>query len=108
MDQARPQAVRRRREDDRAFEIGRPAPHRTPSGGGHAPTPDRSQWPAAGSALEGVDSRRPVTEAPPRTVEHAVAIALEATPADATHWSTRSLARATGLGQTAVCRIRRA
>src|SRR5919199_539298 len=41
-------------------------------------------------------------------VERAVATTLEATPADATHWSTRSLARATGLSQTAVCRIWRA
>src|SRR5689334_1197193 len=41
-------------------------------------------------------------------VEQAVATTLEAAPADATHWSTRSLARATGLSQTAVCRIWRA
>jgi transposase len=41
-------------------------------------------------------------------IERAVTTTLEATPADATHWSTRSLARATGLSQTAVCRIWRA
>ncbi len=41
-------------------------------------------------------------------VERAVATTLEATPAGATHWSTRSLARATGLSQTAVSRIWRA
>ena len=41
-------------------------------------------------------------------VERAVTTTLEATPADATHWSTRSLARATGLSQTAVVRIWRA
>src|SRR3954451_12650030 len=41
-------------------------------------------------------------------VEQAVTTTLEATPADATHRSTRSLARATGLSQTAVCRIWRA
>jgi len=41
-------------------------------------------------------------------VERAVTATLEAAPADATHWSTRSLARATGLSQTAVCRIWRA
>src|SRR3712207_8116849 len=41
-------------------------------------------------------------------VERAVATTPEAAPADATHWSTRSLARATGLSQTAVCRIWRA
>ncbi len=38
-------------------------------------------------------------------VERAVTTTLEAAPVDATHWSTRSLARATGLSQTAVCRI---
>jgi transposase len=41
-------------------------------------------------------------------VERAVTTTLEAAPADATHWSNRSLARATGLSQTAVCRIWRA
>src|SRR5829696_1725412 len=41
-------------------------------------------------------------------VEKAVTTTLEATPSNATHWSTRSLARATGLSQTAVCRIWRA
>lgn len=41
-------------------------------------------------------------------VEQAVTTTLEATPADATHWSTRSLARVTGLSQTAVVRIWRA
>jgi transposase len=48
---------------------------------------------------------RTITDA---QVEHAVTTTLEATPADATHWSSRSLARATGLSQTAVCRIWRA
>jgi len=33
---------------------------------------------------------------------------LEATPKDATHWSTRSLARATGMSQSAISRIWRA
>ena len=41
-------------------------------------------------------------------VERAVTTTLEAAPAGATHWSTRSLARATGLSQTAVVRIWRA
>src|SRR3712207_5599701 len=41
-------------------------------------------------------------------VERAVTTTLEAPPADAKQWSTRSLARATGLSQTAVCRIWRA
>jgi hypothetical protein len=33
---------------------------------------------------------------------------LEETPPDATHWSTRSMARATGMSQTAISRIWRA
>src|SRR5919107_4795329 len=41
-------------------------------------------------------------------VERAVTTTLEAAPADATHWSTRSLARAVGLSQSAVVRICRA
>ena len=41
-------------------------------------------------------------------VEAAVTRTLEATPRDATHWSTRSLARDLGLSQTAVARIWRA
>src|SRR5215218_10363250 len=69
MDQARPQQAKRRRKGDRAFKIGRPAPHLTPSGGGHTPTPDRSKTPAIGSALKRVDSQRPVTEAPARRPE---------------------------------------
>src|SRR6185436_10954439 len=36
----------------------------TPSGGGHAPTPDRSESSATGSALKRVDNREPVTEGP--------------------------------------------
>ena len=62
MDQARPQQAKRRRKGDRGFKIGRPAPHLTPSGGGHTPTPDRSKTPAIGSALRRVDNQRPVTE----------------------------------------------
>lgn len=41
-------------------------------------------------------------------VERALTRTLETTPADATHWSTRSLAKACGLSQTAVARIWRA
>src|SRR5919202_758713 len=44
--------------------MGRPAPHLTPSGGGHAPTPDRSESSATGSPLRRVDNRGPVTEGP--------------------------------------------
>jgi transposase len=61
--------------------------------------------------LEGLaDEPRPGA---PRTitdeqVEGVIVTTLEQTPADATHWSTRSLARATGMSQTAVSRIWRA
>jgi transposase len=41
-------------------------------------------------------------------VERVIAMTLESTPADATHWSTRSMAKACGLNQTAVSRIWRA
>jgi transposase len=43
-----------------------------------------------------------------RQVEAAVTRTLESKPADATHWSTRSLARELGLSQTAIARIWRA
>src|SRR3954452_15076485 len=62
MDQARPRDAKWRRETTTRQQIGRPAPHLTPSGGGHAPTPDRSESSAAGSALKRVDNRGPVTE----------------------------------------------
>jgi transposase len=48
---------------------------------------------------------RAITDA---QVEAAVTRTLEARPADATHWSTRTLARDLGLSQTAVSRIWRA
>jgi hypothetical protein len=41
-------------------------------------------------------------------VEQVITKTLEETPADATHWSTRELARATGMSQTAIVRIWRA
>src|SRR4051794_6226558 len=41
-------------------------------------------------------------------VERVIVTTLETRPADATHWSTRSLARALGMNQTAVSRIWRA
>ena len=49
----------------------------------------------------------------PRTLDDAridavIAMTLEQLPADATHWSTRTMARASGLSQTAVSRIWRA
>jgi transposase len=48
---------------------------------------------------------RKVTDA---HVEAVIARTLESKPADATHWSTRSMAQATGLNQTAISRIWRA
>jgi transposase len=41
-------------------------------------------------------------------VERVVALTLETAPEDATHWSTRSMARRTGMSQSAVSRIWRA
>jgi transposase len=41
-------------------------------------------------------------------VERVIVKTLEETPADATHWSTRSMAKATGMSQTAISRIWRA
>jgi transposase len=64
-----------------------------------------------GGRLDGLlDDPRPGT---PRAitdvqVEHVVTTTLEATPRGATHWSTRSLAKATGMSQSAVSRIWRA
>lgn len=61
--------------------------------------------------LDGLaDEPRP---GPPRTitdahVEAVVTKTLESKPATATHWSTRGMARATGLSQTAISRIWRA
>ena len=41
-------------------------------------------------------------------MERVVTLTLETTPADATHWSTRSMARRSGLSQSAISRIWRA
>jgi len=63
------------------------------------------------SRLEGLhDEPRPGA---PRTigdddVEAVIVKTLEETPHDATHWSTRSMAKATGMSQSAVSRIWRA
>jgi len=63
------------------------------------------------NGLDGlVDEPRPGA---PRTisdedVERVIALTLESSPADATHWSTRSMGKATGMGQSAVSRIWRA
>src|SRR3954447_21403887 len=61
--------------------------------------------------LEGlVDEPRPgaARKLTDELIERVIVATLETTPADATHWSTRSLARALGLNQTAVSRIWRA
>lgn len=41
-------------------------------------------------------------------VERVITLTLESTPEDATHWSTRSMAKASGLSQSAISRIWRA
>ena len=72
-----------------------------------------SKWRARFIAerLEGLhDEPRPGA---PRTVgddavEAVIVKTLEETPSDATHWSTRSMAKATGMSQSAVSRIWRA
>src|SRR6516165_12583107 len=43
-----------------------------------------------------------------QAVERVIVKTLEEQPSDATHWSTRSMAQATGMSQTAVSRIWRA
>lgn len=48
---------------------------------------------------------RSITDA---DVERVLTLTLENTPEDATHWSTRSMARASGLSQSAISRIWRA
>ena len=45
---------------------------------------------------------RKITDA---DIERVIVTTLESTPANATHWSTRSMAAATGLNQTAISRI---
>jgi transposase len=76
-----------------------------------APTVRKWRARFADARLDGLaDEPRPGA---PRTitdaqVEAAVTRTLEARPADATHWSTRALARDLGLSQTAISRIWRA
>jgi len=48
---------------------------------------------------------RTITDA---DVERVITLTLESTPADATHWSTRAMARRTGMSQSAISRIWRA
>src|SRR5919201_1867810 len=79
--------------------------------GVHAATVGKWRGRFAARRLEGLsDEPRPGV---PRTitdeqVEQVIVKTLEEIPRDATHWSTRSMARATGMSQTAVSRIWRA
>jgi transposase len=79
--------------------------------GVHAATVGKWRGRFAARRLEGlVDEPRPGA---PRTitdeqVEQVITKTLEETPTDATHWSTRGMARATGMSQTAISRIWRA
>jgi transposase len=79
--------------------------------GVHAATVGKWRGRFATRRLEGlVDEPRPGA---PRTitdeqVEQVITTTLEETPKDATHWSTREMARATGMSQTAIVRIWRA
>src|ERR1044071_3180292 len=56
-------------------------------------------------AAPGRGKRRPISD---EDVERVIVKTLEEQPANATHWSTRSLAAATGMSQSAVSRIWRA
>jgi transposase len=79
--------------------------------GVHAATVGKWRGRFAKRRLDGlVDEPRPGA---PRTisdeqVEQVITKTLEETPRDATHWSTRGMARATGMSQTAISRIWRA
>src|SRR6266536_2425325 len=79
--------------------------------GVHAATVAKWRRRFAARRLEGLgDEPRPGV---PRSitdeqVEQVIVTTLEETPTDATHWSTRSMARATGMSQTAISRIWRA
>ena len=60
------------------------------------------------SGLDGLlDEPRPGTSRKLRDqeVERVLALTLESTPADSTHWSTRSMARRTGLSRASIHRI---
>jgi len=76
--------------------------------GVHAATVGKWRGRFATRRLDGlVDEPRPGA---PRTitdeqVEQVITKTLEETPTDATHWSTREMARATGMSQTAIVRI---
>jgi transposase len=79
--------------------------------GCHPATVGKWRWRFAERGLDGLhDEPRP---GKPRSigdddVERVITKTLEETPTNATHWSTRSMAKATGMSQTAVSRIWRA
>ena len=60
-------------------------------------------WPARRAPARRARDRSPMTMS-----ERVIVKTLEETPTDATHWSTRSMAKATGMSQSAVSRIWRA
>src|SRR4030095_5968704 len=70
----------------------------TDAGGGRGRGPACGREPRPGAP-------RKITDA---EVERVIALTLERTPRDATHWSTRAMAKRSGLSQTAVSRIWRA
>jgi transposase len=57
-----------------------------------------------------VDEQRPGAprKISDRHVERVITLTLESKPHNATHWSTRGMAKRTGMSQTAICRIWRA
>ena len=58
-----------------------------------------------GTDDRGTDAARELGAAPD---DRAITMTLESTPRDATHWSTRTMAKATGMSQSAVSRLWRA
>ena len=79
---------------------GQPGP-RSPSGG-------RGSWPDGWRAWPTSPGRAPRANSPTSTSSGSLSPTLETRPTDATHWSTRSLARALGMTQSAISRIWRA
>ena len=78
-----------------------------------APTPFPSGGTVSPGAVSTASTTIPGRPGPPRRiddakVEEVVVKTLEETPADATRWSTRSMARAVGLSQSSILRIWRA
>jgi DDE superfamily endonuclease len=77
------------------------------------PENDPPRQPSLQAQLSATDSSHPRPQQPQRSfrhphVERVIVKTLEEQPKDATHWSTRSMADATGMSQSAVSRIWRA